>query len=194
MCACVKSFCACFLPFNKIKMPPNSSASIRHAMIGRERPVDHPESFVIMRARMDGSIIDEENVYADSVSLTLELDFALRLMPPMTIFLGCNNCLFPISFTDDISDVIYCVKQPTIPAAFVVQVFENSMIHSNVDVENVSDIFWRTHLKCGNCGILLSIRSLNQNNAQVDEYSNENNCIIFDANCVDFLCKQTIWI
>lgn len=174
-------------------MPPNASASI-HDMIEREEELseDEPETFIIKRARLDGSIIEEEvNIYENAGNVTPELELSLQLIPPMRIFVACINCLFPISYSDVISDVVNCVKHESIPAAYVVRMYE--LIHLNVNVESVSDIFWQTHLKCVNCNISLSIRSLNQYNVQVDEYSNDNYCIIFDATCVDFLCKLDIW-
>lgn len=187
-------------------MAPNASASICD-MIEREVPEDEPvdndpiedellenepETFILTRARFDGSIIEGEEVdiYENAGNVTPELELMLQLVPPMHIFVACINCLYPIAYSDAISDVINCVKHESIPAAYVVRMYE--LLHLNLIVESVSDIFWKTHLKCVNCNISLSIRSLNQYNVQVDEYFDDHYCIMFDASCVDFLCKRDI--
>lgn len=183
--------------FMQIKMSPNASGSIRD-LFEQEVPrihlieEDEPESFIITRARLDGSINIEDvvDIYENTGNVTPELESTLQFIPPMQFFLACINCTFPIAYSDVVSDVINNVKHPSIPAAYVVQMYE--LIHLNVNITSVSNIFWQTHLKCVNCGISLTIRALNQYNVQVDEYTNEHFCIMFDSSCVDFLCKHAI--
>lgn len=172
-------------------MTPKMSSFIQPNYIEQEDNNTNSR-YIVVRVQHDGQIFDgQDAIDVFDVNFTMELSIALELLPSMQDFIGCVNCMFPVAFKDEICNVIYTPHHPYIPAAYVVTIF-NTVILSNTVLINFSDIHWQSHVKCCNCRISLTVTSLNIYNVQVDEYTNEQPCIILDASCVSFFCKQRI--
>lgn len=151
------------------------------------------DHYIVIRVALNGQIIDSNDVVDEQdVNFTFQLSFQLQIVPLLVDFIACINCLYPIAYKDEIVDVIYTHRYPRLPIAYVLRAYDNSLIISNTSIGDFSEIYWMTQVKCRNCRILLSISSLNMYNSNVDEYINENPCIILDAGSVGFFCKQRI--
>lgn len=161
--------------------------STREDFIEREET-----SWLYIRRELTDGTIDRENVLNENdPNYTPYLEDQLYSLEDDTIFLGCVNYLCPITNENQLYDVINGAKYSSI-AGYVVQVYDYPFSNLNADIQTYADLFWRTHLKCVNCGISLTIRDLTLNNIQVDEYFNNYECVIFDAGCVDFFCKEFV--
>lgn len=114
---------------------------------------------------------------------------SIESIPPLEYYIGCVNCEHPITFADEIVDVINSVKHPHIPIAYVLPAFQNSLVLTYTNIEQFMPIHWQTHLRCVNCSISLSITSLNIFNTIIDEYCNDDRCVILDAASVAFYQK-----
>lgn len=128
---------------------------------------------------------DQEDVTYNS-NFTEELENTIQSLPSNENYIGCVNCSYPIAFANDIIYTIGAVNHVYIPIAYVLHAHPDSMVINYTTINNFSRIYWKTQMRCTNCSILLSIPTLNNYNTMIDEFSNEERCVIIDAWSVQF--------
>lgn len=150
------------------------------------------DPFIIQLIDINGeSLSDRDMMDVHDPNFTEELVMVIFDMPAMIDFVGCVNCRYPISKNCDIETVIYSNRYRNIPIAFVIPLYENSIVLHNTLIGPISEIYWRTAVRCNNCGILLSIPALTIYNTMIDEYFNDldQQTIILDSSSVCFSRK-----
>lgn len=151
------------------------------------------ESYEIAEVSSDGSInIPSVVINEFYVNFTWHLSIALQLMPPMVEYIGCINCMHPITLKENIIETINAVQHSRVAIAHVVPFQPNSDIAINTVVGELSNIHWHTQVQCCNCNIELSIPALTIFNSMIDEYSSDLDCIILDASSVGVFIKINV--
>lgn len=130
---------------------------------------------------------DESNGY--NPNFNDEVVEAIQCMPASTEYIACINCMHPIAFSSDVIDVIMAVRHNDIPIAYVLPLYDRSLIRSFANIVKQSPIFWQTTVRCRNCSIMLTHSALTIYNILIDDYCHDDDCIILDAASVIF--KQT---
>lgn len=123
----------------------------------------------------------------DSVNYTSNVQRAVESMPAGVDYYRCINCWHPVAFADEVTTTIYANRHPGIQVAHVIRMFPYSLPLFFTVFENLSRIYWKTHVRCLNCRIFLSIPALNTFNVGIDEYSSDGPCVILDAGSFELI-------
>lgn len=132
----------------------------------------------VIRTRFD--VIDRSNA-----NFSLLLDLAINNLPTWLNYMGCGNCGLPIAFMNEIIHTITATRHSIIAVGYVIPLKDDSMIWGRTDL-HFSRVFGQSVAKCFNCDIMLTAPALATINQNIDSYSHDCICLIFDASAVSF--------